>query len=240
VASRADPVRARGTSQTGASRRRAGTVHRGARASDPSAQCRSPPYSLGWIVSVAAGGPKEPDPGPACSLQSGRSHAGHPRRAARRPIGSVRHPGVLKDLTTDNCTSPRSPISADVGQEILGRQSRGLHYVGDWHTHPSSRPSPARRGVSEVSGSTTAPAAWAAVCTAHTPLDDVPVARAPSPREWEQNRAVSGAQPRGRQDSRGPLQPAAGGAVASMFLMRLEFASVNPRFGPYCPGEVAL
>lgn len=27
-------------------------------------------------------------------------------------------------------------------QEILGRYSRGLHYVGDWHTHPSSQPSP--------------------------------------------------------------------------------------------------
>lgn len=27
-------------------------------------------------------------------------------------------------------------------QEILERHRRGLHYVGDWHTHPSPRPSP--------------------------------------------------------------------------------------------------
>jgi integrative and conjugative element protein (TIGR02256 family) len=27
-------------------------------------------------------------------------------------------------------------------QEILEHHCRGLHYVGDWHTHPSPRPSP--------------------------------------------------------------------------------------------------
>jgi integrative and conjugative element protein (TIGR02256 family) len=27
-------------------------------------------------------------------------------------------------------------------QEILERHARGLHYVGDWHTHPSPRPLP--------------------------------------------------------------------------------------------------
>ncbi len=27
-------------------------------------------------------------------------------------------------------------------REILERHGRGLHYVGDWHTHPSPRPSP--------------------------------------------------------------------------------------------------
>lgn len=27
-------------------------------------------------------------------------------------------------------------------QEILERHGRGLHYVGDWHTHPSPRPTP--------------------------------------------------------------------------------------------------
>lgn len=27
-------------------------------------------------------------------------------------------------------------------QEILERHRRGLHYVGDWHTHPSPRPTP--------------------------------------------------------------------------------------------------
>ncbi len=62
----------------------------------------------------AAGGPKEPDPGPACSLQSGRSHAGHPERAARRPVGSVQRHGVPKVLTTDRrfmTTFDRPPIT---------------------------------------------------------------------------------------------------------------------------------
>ena len=38
--------------------------------------------------------------------------------------------------------------------------------------------------------------------------------------ECDQNRAVSGAQPRGRWDSRGPRRPPQGGAVALMFPMR--------------------
>jgi integrative and conjugative element protein (TIGR02256 family) len=29
-------------------------------------------------------------------------------------------------------------------EEILERHKRGLHYVGDWHTHPSPRPEPSR------------------------------------------------------------------------------------------------
>ncbi len=48
-----------------------------------------------------------------------------------------------------------------------------------------------------------------AVCPAHAALDDVPIARAPSPRELNQNRAVSGAQPRRRQGSRGAPRSAA-------------------------------
>ncbi len=35
-------------------------------------------YGRRGADSAATSGPKEPDPGPALSLQSGRSHAGHP------------------------------------------------------------------------------------------------------------------------------------------------------------------
>jgi Integrase core domain. len=41
-------------------------------------------------------------PGPAGSLQSGRHEAGHPGRAARRPIGTAPPPGVPQALTTDS------------------------------------------------------------------------------------------------------------------------------------------
>ena len=38
-------------------------------------------------------------------------------------------------------TSYRADRKAEQ-QEILKRHGRGFHYVGDWHTHPSPRPSP--------------------------------------------------------------------------------------------------
>lgn len=38
-------------------------------------------------------------------------------------------------------TSYRADRKAEQ-QEILERHRRGLHFVGDWHTHPSPRPSP--------------------------------------------------------------------------------------------------
>jgi uncharacterized protein YbaR (Trm112 family) len=132
-----------------------------------------------------------------------------PRCGGRlRVLATVQDPAVVRPILAYLALAP-GPDSP--GPRPAPARSHRGHRVN---------PPAARRGLSEASGSTTGPAAWAAVCPAHTPLDDVPVARTPSPREWKQNRAVSGAQPRGRQDSRGPLQPAAGGAVASMFLMR--------------------
>lgn len=54
---------------------------------------------------------------------------------------------IVKEATGPRPTDRRTrtsyrPDRKAEQQEILGRHSRGLHYVGDWHTHPSSRPSP--------------------------------------------------------------------------------------------------
>jgi integrative and conjugative element protein (TIGR02256 family) len=38
-------------------------------------------------------------------------------------------------------------------QEILERHRRGLHYVGDWHTHPSPRPSPSELDCQSIQAS---------------------------------------------------------------------------------------
>jgi len=34
--------------------------------------------------------------------------------------------------------------------EILERHARGLHYVGDWHTHPEALPGPSRPDTSSI------------------------------------------------------------------------------------------
>ena len=59
---------------------------------------------------------------------------------------------------------------------------------------------------------TTAMAARATVCHAHAALERRPCRKSTTTWECDQNRAVSGAQPREPWDFRGPLQAAAGGA----------------------------
>ncbi len=54
---------------------------------------------------------------------------------------------IIKEATGPRTTDRRTrtsyrPDRKAEQQEILERHSRGLHYVGDWHTHPSPRPSP--------------------------------------------------------------------------------------------------
>jgi integrative and conjugative element protein (TIGR02256 family) len=34
--------------------------------------------------------------------------------------------------------------------EIIERQARGLHFVGDWHTHAEAQPHPSRRDLSSI------------------------------------------------------------------------------------------
>lgn len=53
----------------------------------------------------------------------------------------------LKEATGPRLTDHRTRTSYRADrkaeqQEILERHRRGLHFVGDWHTHPSPRPSP--------------------------------------------------------------------------------------------------
>jgi len=54
---------------------------------------------------------------------------------------------IVKEATGPRRTDRRTrtsyrPDRKAEQQEILDRYSRGLHYVGAWHTHSSSRPSP--------------------------------------------------------------------------------------------------
>lgn len=54
---------------------------------------------------------------------------------------------IIKEATGPRRTDHRTRTSYRADrkaeqQEILERHSRGLHFVGDWHTHPSHRPSP--------------------------------------------------------------------------------------------------
>ena len=54
---------------------------------------------------------------------------------------------IIKEATGPRRTDHRRrtsyrPDRKAEQQEILERHARGLHYVGDWHTHPSLRPTP--------------------------------------------------------------------------------------------------
>jgi len=54
---------------------------------------------------------------------------------------------VIREATGPRRTDHRTrtsyrPDRRAEQQEILERHNRGLHYVGDWHTHPSPQPTP--------------------------------------------------------------------------------------------------
>jgi integrative and conjugative element protein (TIGR02256 family) len=54
---------------------------------------------------------------------------------------------VIREATGPRRTDHRTrtsyrPDRRAEQQEILERHNRGLHYVGDWHTHPSPKPTP--------------------------------------------------------------------------------------------------
>ena len=54
---------------------------------------------------------------------------------------------VIKEATGPRRTDHRSrtsyrPNRTAEQREIVERHHRGLHYVGDWHTHPSAQPTP--------------------------------------------------------------------------------------------------
>src|SRR5262245_771280 len=89
-----------------------------------------------------------------------------PRYGGRlRVIATIQDPAVVRAILTHPGLAP-GPDSPRPGP------APARSHCG----HPVT----ARRASHSVSRSTTAPAARAAVCLAHAPLDDVPVARAPS------------------------------------------------------------
>jgi integrative and conjugative element protein (TIGR02256 family) len=62
---------------------------------------------------------------------------------------------VIEEATGPRATDRRTrtsyvPDRAAEQQEILGRHARGLHYVGDWHTHPDSAPEPSPRDLASM------------------------------------------------------------------------------------------
>ena len=66
-----------------------------------------------------------------------------------------------KRIIVEKATGPRTidkrgrfhfiPTRKAEQREINNMFSYGLHYVGDWHTHPEKRPSPSRTDISSMS-----------------------------------------------------------------------------------------
>jgi integrative and conjugative element protein (TIGR02256 family) len=66
-----------------------------------------------------------------------------------------------KDITIVEATSPRQQdkrsrfgfsISKEKAQdEICAKHDAGIHYVGEWHTHPEPEPTPSRRDEATMS-----------------------------------------------------------------------------------------
>jgi integrative and conjugative element protein (TIGR02256 family) len=62
---------------------------------------------------------------------------------------------VVEEATGPHATDRRTrtsfvPDRAAEQQEIVERHARGLHYVGDWHTHPDSVPEPSPRDLASM------------------------------------------------------------------------------------------
>lgn len=68
---------------------------------------------------------------------------------------------TLPDIVIERATGPRRrdwrsrcayrPHRASEQREIAEQHRRGLHFVGDWHTHPESVPAPSERDMISMS-----------------------------------------------------------------------------------------
>ena len=66
----------------------------------------------------------------------------------------------LPDILLQEVTGPRArdrrtrvsywPDKVSEQREINSRHRRGLHFIGDWHTHPQDIPSPSRVDISSI------------------------------------------------------------------------------------------
>jgi integrative and conjugative element protein (TIGR02256 family) len=67
---------------------------------------------------------------------------------------------ALPDIVIEEATGPRRsdwrtrysyrPNRRAEQREITRRHSRGLHFIGDWHTHPEAIPSPSSRDIESM------------------------------------------------------------------------------------------
>ena len=65
-----------------------------------------------------------------------------------------------REITVEFASPPRSrdrrgrsffkPSRRDEQLEIDSMHKRGLHYVGDWHSHPEDTPTPSRRDIKSI------------------------------------------------------------------------------------------
>lgn len=64
---------------------------------------------------------------------------------------------TLPDILVEEVTGPRPsdwrtrysyrPSRNAEQREIISRHARGLHFIGDWHTHPEATPTPSRQDM---------------------------------------------------------------------------------------------
>ncbi len=85
----------------------------------------------------------------AASRQSRRSHAEAGGQLFARFAGAR---VVVEEATGPRATDRRTrtsyvPDRTAEQEEIVERHAHGLHYVGDWHTHPGSVPEPSPRDL---------------------------------------------------------------------------------------------
>jgi len=62
---------------------------------------------------------------------------------------------VIEEATGPRLTDRRSrnsyqPDTRSEQREIVDRHRKGLHFVGDWHTHPVPRPSPSDMDLASI------------------------------------------------------------------------------------------
>jgi integrative and conjugative element protein (TIGR02256 family) len=92
-------------------------------------------------------------------LQANRQLSSRDREAGGQLFADFLDSSVfIKEATGPRPTDRRTRTSYRADrkaeqEEILDRHGRGLHFVGDWHTHPSPRPSPSGQDYQSIQDS---------------------------------------------------------------------------------------
>ena len=78
------------------------------------------------------------------------------REAGGQIFARLRLPDILlQEVTGPRARDQRTRVSylpdrTSEQREIYGRHRRGLHFIGDWHTHPEDVPSPSGMDISSI------------------------------------------------------------------------------------------